>query len=358
MNSFKQREAVRHEDREFLDLFSISAKLRFVFMAYFDLDSLTFVEYWMGRGPGCGIDRSCDLAKSLERRIAIYLKVHQVFSDPVATRVRHMQREKNLWITSGDERIGIGEFAGKLVPIIAFPCGEDDDKPERQAIFKIGLAYVAQALNKKLFMESDRQEGISKTAIQMLSIEFVVLNKRGDIVHDARRSETPPDVRPGARPAPVRKLDFLKGAGRVAFHSAVAAATSPEGKTTLVPIISEDGSPRLVLVTPLEDYEPGHALVIFESEQTDHAWLLGQLFDIYKLTPSERRVARGIVVGKTIAEIAADADWSVATVRSYLKQVLSKMGLHRQSELINLYHYWRLPITKDRASQSSEHLPS
>lgn len=358
LKTFRQRDAVCQENREFLDLLSISAKLRFVFMAYFHLDSMTFVEFWMGRGPGCDIDRPHDLTKSLEGRIAVYLKVHQVFSDTVTMKVRRLQKEKNLWITSGDERIGIGEFTGKLVPIIAFPHGEDDDTPERQAIFKIGLTYVAQALNRKLFTDTNWQNGISTTAIQMLSIEFVVLNKRGEIVHDARQNGNSSDMPPGTAPVPVRHLAFFRGSGRAEFHNAIVAATSVNGKPTLVPVLAEDGCPRLVLVTPLENCEPGHALVIFESEQTDHAWLLGQLFDIYKLTPSERRVARGIILGQTIADIASEAAWSVATVRSYLKQVLSKMGLHRQSELISLYHSWRLPIVNDQAPQSPARLSS
>ncbi|MEO1139942.1 MAG: helix-turn-helix transcriptional regulator [Pseudomonadota bacterium] len=198
-------------------------------------------------------------------------------------------------------------------------------------------------------MNSDWHEDIFKAALPILSVEFVVLNKRGEIVHDARQGETWQDMLPDAQHEPTEEPAFLKDTSRAEFHNAVVAAASPEGKTTLVPVFGEEDTPQMVLVTPMGGSDLGLALVIFEGGQTDHTWWLGQLFDIYKLTPSERQVARGIIFGQTVTEIASDADWSVATVRSYVKQVLSKMGLHRQSELITLYHSSKLPIAKTQS---------
>ncbi|MFN3207835.1 MAG: helix-turn-helix transcriptional regulator [Roseovarius sp.] len=255
-----------------------------------------------------------------------------------------MQKEKNLWITSGEVTIGIGENAGSLVPIIGFPTGAFDDTLNRQALFRMGLTYVVQALNKTLFMNADWNEGIYRTVMPLLSVEFVVVDKRGCIVHDARSGAIAADAPPGLEPAGQEQIVHLSDAGGAEFQNAVAAAVSAERKTTLVPVLGPDEMPRLVLVTPLEAAQSGHALVIYEGEDSDTTWLLDQLFGIYRLTRSEKQVARGIVLGKTVTEIAADADWSVATVRSYVKQVLSKMGLHRQSELIQLYHSSKLPI--------------
>lgn len=61
--------------------------------------------------------------------------------------------------------------------------------------------------------------------------------------------------------------------------------------------------------------------------------LLEGLFD---LTPAEARVARGILFGKTMAQIAADHAVSPETTRSQLKAVLAKTGTARQSELASL----------------------
>lgn len=351
MKTFGQLAASRCENRDFLGQFCVSAKLPYVFMAYFDLEAMKFMEFWTARDPGFDGASAAEIAKSLERRIAGYLKVHQVFSDVVSNKVRAMQRDNSLWISSGNELIGIGEFTGKIAPVIAFPRSADDDAPERKALFRIGLAHVVQELNKKAFMRSAWHEGILKTAMNTLSFEFVVVNERGEIVHDARRNDAWPDRRADARSSASVPFAFNKRADGPEFHNAVMAAVSPERRTTVVPVFDEDRSPQLVIVTPLKGSDPRLALVIFESDKTDHDGLLKQFFDIYNLTPSEKQIAQGIVLGQSVTEIAASAGLSVATVRSHVKQIFAKMGLHRQSELITLYYSSTLPMVRGLAEQ-------
>jgi DNA-binding CsgD family transcriptional regulator len=62
------------------------------------------------------------------------------------------------------------------------------------------------------------------------------------------------------------------------------------------------------------------------------AEILQGLFD---LTPAEARVARAISGGKTIQSISKEFDLSPETIRSQLKAVLRKTGLHRQAELVS-----------------------
>lgn len=339
----RQLDEAQEENREFLKQFSISADVRFAFMGYLRKDSMVFTEHWLVTAPGQRLKHGSDLVASLERRISRYLKVNQIFAD--AANIHPLEENKAIWIHSGDECIGIGEARGKLVPIISFSRG-DDEAPQRQAIFKMGLTYVVQALDKQLDMSFDWYDDIIKTALPMISVEFVVLNKRGEIVHEVRGSMPTDGGFLGSQSRLAEQLAAIKYSGKTEFMDAVSAATSREKKTTLVPIVDDMNSPRWVLVTPLENSLPDHALVIFDSDQTDHSWLLEQMFDIYSLTPSERNVAQGIIFGQTVTEIAEDTGLSVATVRSYVKQVLSKMGLHRQSELIQLYHAAKLPIIR------------
>jgi len=56
----------------------------------------------------------------------------------------------------------------------------------------------------------------------------------------------------------------------------------------------------------------------------------------FGLTSAEARVARGIARGETIASIAGRHNVAVATARSQLKSVFSKLGAHRQAELVAL----------------------
>lgn len=59
--------------------------------------------------------------------------------------------------------------------------------------------------------------------------------------------------------------------------------------------------------------------------------ILNALFD---LTPAEARVTRLLTSGESAAKIATICNVSVETVRSQLRSVLQKSGMHRQAELV------------------------
>jgi len=57
---------------------------------------------------------------------------------------------------------------------------------------------------------------------------------------------------------------------------------------------------------------------------------------LYDLTPAEARVARGLVYGKTLEEIATEQAVSRNTVRTHLRGVMEKTGCNRQAEVVAL----------------------
>ncbi|WP_020178158.1 helix-turn-helix transcriptional regulator [Methylopila sp. M107] len=65
---------------------------------------------------------------------------------------------------------------------------------------------------------------------------------------------------------------------------------------------------------------------------TPVASILSGLFD---LSPAEARVARGVIGGRTVADIAEEFGLSEATVRTQLRAVFAKTGTSRQSELVS-----------------------
>lgn len=71
--------------------------------------------------------------------------------------------------------------------------------------------------------------------------------------------------------------------------------------------------------------------------------LMRSLFD---LTPSEARVARGLVTGETLEEIADSGGVAISTVGSQLRQVLQKTGCARQAEVVSLL----ANVTLDRSA--------
>jgi DNA-binding CsgD family transcriptional regulator len=75
------------------------------------------------------------------------------------------------------------------------------------------------------------------------------------------------------------------------------------------------------------------ALIVATALSTSSGPSAAVIAALFNLTSSEARVARGILDCKPIGELAAEFGRSAETVRSYLKSVFRKTGVHRQAEL-------------------------
>lgn len=86
---------------------------------------------------------------------------------------------------------------------------------------------------------------------------------------------------------------------------------------------------------PLGVAQPAVAILIVdpESARTPDPQILA---DLFSLTPAEARVTGLLVLGKSLEEIAESLDVSLTTVRTHLRNVLSKTGTNRQGALISL----------------------
>jgi DNA-binding CsgD family transcriptional regulator len=78
------------------------------------------------------------------------------------------------------------------------------------------------------------------------------------------------------------------------------------------------------------------ALLIFHDPkampQAD-PFILAEAFD---LTPAEARVAVQLANGKTAEEVSLDRAVAIGTVRTQIKSLLAKTGVHRQGDLMRL----------------------
>jgi DNA-binding CsgD family transcriptional regulator len=59
-----------------------------------------------------------------------------------------------------------------------------------------------------------------------------------------------------------------------------------------------------------------------------------RLCRVFGLTPAEAKLAAALAGGSTLGQYADRASIKIGTARWYLKQVLAKTGVHRQSELV------------------------
>jgi DNA-binding CsgD family transcriptional regulator len=69
---------------------------------------------------------------------------------------------------------------------------------------------------------------------------------------------------------------------------------------------------------------------------------------LFDLTPAEARVARSLAAGDTVDGIAAAAAVSSNTVRTQVRGILEKTGLHRQAQVISLLGGIVLPDAERR----------
>lgn len=97
----------------------------------------------------------------------------------------------------------------------------------------------------------------------------------------------------------------------------------------------------LLMLTPIaiegrgdDPAAPAFAVIIQRLHDDVVGTAAGTLERLFGLTPAEARVAIAICSGRTAAEIAEDQCVTYATVRSQLKSVFSKTGIHRQAELV------------------------
>jgi DNA-binding CsgD family transcriptional regulator len=80
----------------------------------------------------------------------------------------------------------------------------------------------------------------------------------------------------------------------------------------------------------------GGFILVLSRPGTGRALKSEVLQSLYDLTPAEARLARHLANGLSPDKIAAQAGTSVATVRSQLKSLFSKLGVNRQAQLVAL----------------------
>ncbi|HEX7046907.1 MAG TPA: helix-turn-helix transcriptional regulator [Gammaproteobacteria bacterium] len=126
----------------------------------------------------------------------------------------------------------------------------------------------------------------------------------------------------------------------IAAASRVRMTPAPPAMQTVIVRDRHLKTPSLVLdvmtlpkSTHAFHFTPG-VLVIGRGEQHGTERKAAILQAAYALTPAETAVALQIACGKTIDVIAAGRGVSAGTVRSQIKAILAKLGVHRQIELV------------------------
>ncbi len=234
-----------------------------------------------------------------------------------------------LRVPSGDNIVFSIERAFEDGPI-------ERDHVERLNVLRPHLARSA-LISSRLGMQ--RAEGAAE-ALTALRLPALVLDDTGRVIEANTMIQDLAD-----------RLGFGAG-GRIVLTDReaneqlgqmLAALGTPEGaRSCSLPLRDEMSQPVGVLHllpvrrTAHDIFGRGFALLVLTPIGTDKSPSADLMRSLFDLTRSEARVARGLAVGKTTEEIAAEGDVAITTVRSQVRRVLEKTGCSRQAEVAAL----------------------
>jgi DNA-binding CsgD family transcriptional regulator len=171
-------------------------------------------------------------------------------------------------------------------------------------------------------------------ALDILGLPAAVLERdRTVLVANASLTALAPRIRIGAFDRiymQAKAPDILFGAA-LSTHDLRSVRSIPLAAT-------ETGAAMVAHVVPIrrtarDVFAPADMLLLITLVSAPTAPLTEVLTGLFDLTPAEAKVARGISVGRSLADLAASNGVSRETVRTQLKSLMMKTGTGRQAEL-------------------------
>ncbi len=192
-------------------------------------------------------------------------------------------------------------------------------------------------------------------------IGWLLVSLSGQIAGSNERGRSLIEVGLGEAP-PGGFLRFEDPENDEALGQAVTLMRISEGRNTIVKLKGRDDGPCFAYVAPpgaLRELgwrgpvdAAGFGLVFPAVEETGRIW--DALRHSFGLTPAELRLAGRLRDGRSLKEASEDLGLSFNTVRNQLRAIFEKMGLKRQSELIQaLSALSRVSAVLDRPIESA-----
>jgi len=206
------------------------------------------------------------------------------------------------------------------------------------------VPHIRRALQlRRRFTVLETENSLCSTVFNQLHLPLMVVDASGRIQM----------ANAGAEAALARHASLRMTRGRLAVSGRdsarwsallVAACTATPRVAGGMRLQSGSGPDATqILMTPLPPgWSPSNrdsgplALILLQDQQHPHEMPAALLQQLYSLTPSELRVARGISRGEAPRDTAQRLGVSIATVRTQLSAVFQKTGTSRQAELVQL----------------------
>lgn len=278
--------------------------------------------------------------RALERKHAGFLSdldlctIEELQADPIYTRMLYPS--------------GISWTAGTVIPV---PSGDlmifDIVKSSKQSPFeKAEIAALdrlrpdlarAALLSARLGLQRARS---TVKILDAVGLPAALLNDSGRVLAENplfKQVMGPLEI--GAND----KFRFKERSRDQLFQSALSDLNNGKSKSIKsIPVMATDETAALILhVLPVrrgahDVFNSASALLIATPVLAPAAPLTELLHGLFDLSASEARVARSLVGGMTVTQIAAQLGSARETVRTQLKSVMAKTGTSRQAELVGL----------------------
>ncbi len=334
-----QLEAYKYDGREKMaERLALAAGFSAACIGILDCSKRTLVDAWIGRGESNSSLTHAQVLDVVTRALKTSLALQP--PEPAQT----LSDEGETWLWSRRYLIGIGERVGNLAPVTALVSsrGRQEISAKQQSLAHIGLTYAEQLRQERFGINGTNERSrIPEIILRSLSFGFAVTDATGTIsyVTDLAKAwlERENDLQISND-----RLCAVAQNNQQMLLEALARATGPLQKTSVVHLGGSDERPRTIVVLPM-GRAPTLALVVFGQARGDGI-LPERLLTALGLTVAERRLALQLLAGKSLAAAAEDNNVTIATARSYLKRIFIKTGVHRQSQLIALYHTLIPPV--------------
>ena len=248
-------------------------------------------------------------------------------------------------------RIDIGDVIGTATPValgrrslfsLQRAVGAAEWTEEEKRLFELLAAHVALAKRVQWRLgEAWAEKAELEAAFGKLALPAFVLDREGHIRHlnGAGHALLARSGTMGCRGGRLRFADPKLGA---AVHAAVRNAAREHGRSAALPVhFGRESGEILVTTLPARHgaaaaWQVPVALLVVAAGPEDERAIAWRLQELYRLTPTESRIAAALAVGRTVDEIARARRLTEATLRTHLRSIFGKTGTRRQAELVRL----------------------
>jgi DNA-binding CsgD family transcriptional regulator len=180
-------------------------------------------------------------------------------------------------------------------------------------------------------------EEAALSTLDMLDMGVILLSRKAQVLNANRSARQVLKRGDALWMTPEGRLSARRSGDATALRTALDRVR-PEADGAIPLTVERSGGGYLpAVLRGLAALHPDSVAALFvrDPEEADTV-ATDVLSALYGLTPAESRLASLLAGGHSLAEIADQLEVSLHTVRTHLRRIFDKTGVHRQSELVRL----------------------